>query len=93
MRVFLIGDTHTGGLAMSRHALANGHRAGRAGGGGQRRSRVAAPPEGYPLLQETVGHVHWPLGEIVTPQLLPLPLGVAFSTYWLGKVALTFQVE
>jgi hypothetical protein len=30
---------------------------------------------------------------MVTPQLLPLPLGVAFSTYWLGYVALTFQVE
>ena len=27
------------------------------------------------------------------PQLLPLPLGVAFITYSLGKVALTFQVE
>jgi len=41
-------------------------------------------PGGYPVLQETVGQVHWPLGEMVTPQLLPLPLGVAFSTYWLG---------
>jgi len=29
----------------------------------------------------------------VKPQLLPLPLGVAFITYWLGQVALTFQVE
>ena len=27
------------------------------------------------------------------PQLLPLPLGVAFITYSLGQVALTFQVE
>lgn len=48
---------------------------------------------GYPVLQETDGHVHWPLGEIVTPQLLPLPLGLATITYWLGQVALTFQVE
>ena len=47
----------------------------------------------YPVLQETDGHVHWPLGETVKPQLLPLPLGVAFMTYWLGQVAVTFQVE
>jgi hypothetical protein len=38
----------------------------------------------YPALQETDGHVHWPLGETVNPQLLPLPLGVAFITYSLG---------
>ena len=56
----------------------------------RRPRRRVAPPRPtpvrvlYPVLQETVGHVHWPLGEIVTPQLLPLPLGVAFSTYWLG---------
>ena len=43
-------------------------------------------------LQESVGHVHWPLGEIVMPQLFPLPLGLATMTYWLGQVALTFQV-
>ena len=48
---------------------------------------------GQPVLQETVGQVHWPSGEIVRPQLLPLPLGVAERTYWLGYVALTFQVE
>ena len=47
----------------------------------------------YPVLQEIDGHVHWPLGETVKPQLLPLPLGVAFMTYWLGYVALTFEVE
>jgi hypothetical protein len=47
----------------------------------------------YPALQETDGHVHWPLGETVKPQLLPLPLGVAFITYWLGQVAVTFRVE
>jgi hypothetical protein len=29
----------------------------------------------------------------VKPQLLPLLLGVAFTTYWLGQLALTFQVE
>src|SRR5580704_2100176 len=45
---------------------------------------IPATRRGYPVLQETVGQVHWPLGEMVTPQLLPLPLGVAFSTYWLG---------
>ncbi len=42
-------------------------------------------PPGYPVLQETVGQVHWPLGEIVTPQLLPLPFGLATLTYWLGR--------
>jgi hypothetical protein len=55
------------------------------------------PPEvtspGQPVLQETEGQVHVPLVETVKPQLLPLPLGVAFITYWLGQVALTFQVE
>ena len=34
-----------------------------------------------------------PLVETVRPQLLPLPFGVATMTYWLGQVALTFQVE
>ena len=29
---------------------------------------------------------------MVTPQLLPFPLGVAMSTWLLGQVALTFQV-
>lgn len=57
------------------------------------RPAEAVPARIYPVLQETDGHVHWPLGEIVTPQLLPLPLGVATITYWLGQVALTFQVE
>jgi hypothetical protein len=33
------------------------------------------------------------LVETVKPQLLPLPLGVAFITYWLGQVAFTFHVE
>ena len=45
------------------------------------------------MLQETEGQVHVPLVVTVKPQLLPLPLGVAFITYWLGQVALTFQVE
>jgi len=36
---------------------------------------------GYEVLQDTDGHVHWPFGEIVTPQLLPLPLGLAIITY------------
>jgi hypothetical protein len=30
---------------------------------------------------------------IVTPQLLPLPLGFAISTWLLGQLALMFQVE
>ncbi len=47
----------------------------------------------YPVLQETEGHVHCPSVATVKPQLLPLPLGVASITYWLGHVALTFQVE
>ncbi len=57
------------------------HRLLGAGGGG-----------GQPVVQLTVGHVHWPLGETVNPQLLPLPLGLAVITYWLGQEALTFQV-
>jgi hypothetical protein len=28
----------------------------------------------------------------VKPQLLPLPLGLATITYWLGQLALVFQV-
>ena len=44
-----------------------------------RRPRWPARIGVYPVLQETVGHVHWPLGEIVTPQLLPLPFGLATS--------------
>jgi hypothetical protein len=32
------------------------------------------------------------LVETVKPQLLPLPFGLAFITYWLGQLALTFQV-
>ena len=48
---------------------------------------------GSPVLQETEGQVHVPLVETVKLQLLPLPLGVAFMTYWLGQVALTFEVE
>lgn len=44
------------------------------------------------VLQETVGQVQLPLCWMVTPQLLPLPLGVAVSTWALGQVALMFQV-
>lgn len=39
---------------------------------------------GQPALQETVGQVELPLRWIVTPQLLPLPLGLAVSTWALG---------
>ena len=63
----------------------------------RRPGQATAPPGegavGYPVLQDTDGQVQVPLGETVKPQLLPLPLGVAFITYWLGHVALTFQVE
>ena len=44
------------------------------------------------VLQETVGQVQLPLCWMVTPQLLPLPLGVAVSTWALGQVSLMFQV-
>src|SRR3954451_17850327 len=30
---------------------------------------------------------------MVTPKLLPLPLGLPTITYWLGQVALTFHVK
>lgn len=39
---------------------------------------------GQPALQETVGQVQLPLCWIVTPQLSPLPLGLATSTWELG---------
>jgi len=42
--------------------------------------------------QETVGQVQVPLAMMVTPKLLPLPLGVAIMTWLLGQVALMFQV-
>lgn len=48
--------------------------------------------ERYELLQDTDGHVHWPFGLIVTPKVLPFPFGLATITYWLGQVALVFQV-
>jgi hypothetical protein len=47
----------------------------------------------WPVLQETDGQVHWPLGETVEPQSLPLPFGVATITCSPDQVALTFQVE
>ncbi|CAL9649979.1 hypothetical protein SUDANB176_06591 [Streptomyces sp. enrichment culture] len=39
---------------------------------------------GQPVLQETVGQVQLPLVWIVTPQLLPLPLGLATSVWLSG---------
>jgi len=44
-------------------------------------------------LHETVGQVQVPLLWMVTPKLLPLPLGFAVITWALGKLALVFQVE
>jgi hypothetical protein len=64
-----------------------------AGGGGGVGRRATANTSGQLGLQQTDGHVHWPLGETVKPQLLPLPLGLATITYWLGQLALTFHVE
>jgi hypothetical protein len=39
---------------------------------------------GQPVVQVTVGQVRLPLCWMVTPQLLPLPLGFAVSTCALG---------
>jgi hypothetical protein len=65
-----------------------GHAAGSA-----RHPAAADMGRRQPELRETVGQVHWPSGEIVMPQLLPLPFDVADKTYSLGYAALTFQVE
>ena len=46
-----------------------------------------------PPAQDTVGQVQLPFGWIVTPKVLPLPFGLAVSTWELGKLALVFQVE
>ena len=60
--------------------------------------QLPPPPVVPPVLpepdaeQEKVGQVVEPFFWMVRPQLLPLPLGVATITYWLGQVALTFQV-
>lgn len=48
---------------------------------------------GQEALQLTLGQFQFPLAMMVTPQLLPLPFGVATSTWLLGQVALMFQVE
>src|SRR3954470_5682360 len=55
--------------------------------------RATGTGQGQLGLQETDGQVHWPLGETVKLQLLPLPFGLATITYWLGQLALTFDVE
>lgn len=39
-----------------------------------------APSSGQPALQETVGQVVLPFFMMVTPKLLPLPLGLAVIT-------------
>ncbi len=56
---------------------------GSASPGGAAAGGVAAP-RGQPVVQETVGQVQLPLCWMVTPQLLPLPLGLAVSTWALG---------
>src|SRR5690606_15423520 len=65
--------------------------------GAARRPRAAAPrvrcsgsAGGQP--QETEGQFQLPLCWMVTPKLLPLPLGVAIILVAVGHVALQFQV-
>ncbi|GAA2454131.1 hypothetical protein GCM10010421_53850 [Streptomyces glaucus] len=53
------------------------------GGGPPARERVRTA-RGQVAVQETVGHVQVPLAWMVTPQVLPLPLGRATSTWLLG---------
>src|SRR3954454_13401447 len=53
------------------------------------RRRVLVPQE---ALQLTLGQFQFPFAMMVTPQLLPLPLGVATRTWLLGHVPLMFQV-
>src|SRR5690606_16838834 len=67
--------------------------------GGDGGAAAVGPPRrgrgsgtGQFALQETVGQVQLPLCWMVTPQLLPLPFGLAVRTCWLGQLALMFQV-
>ncbi|GHE64638.1 hypothetical protein GCM10018782_43420 [Streptomyces griseoaurantiacus] len=59
-----------------------------AGGWGVREGSAQAGLRGAPgdqdVLQVTVGQVQLPLVWMVTPQLLPLPFGLAVSTCELG---------
>src|SRR5690606_382384 len=77
------GDRRPGPVAVAPAGYAPVVAAARGGG---------ASGAGQLVLQETVGQVQLPLCWMVTPQLLPLPLGVAVSTWALGQVALMFQV-
>ncbi|GAA1015334.1 hypothetical protein Aple_049570 [Acrocarpospora pleiomorpha] len=49
-----------------------------------RRATGVLAARGQLALQETVGQVELPLRWMVTPQLLPLPLGLAVRTWALG---------
>src|SRR4051794_6543899 len=66
---------------------------GRGGRGPPRRSCGCSGGTGQLARQETVGQVQLPLCWMVTPQLLPLPLGLATSCWAVGKLVLTFQVD
>lgn len=61
------------------------------------RPRSSGSADGSPTpvqeaLQLTPGQFQFPFAMMVTPQLLPLPLGLAISTWLLGQLALMFQV-